>query len=193
MRIKLLTVILLFLLITGCATVPPPNNVNNICSIFRQYPSWKIATKRAERRWHVPVSVQMAIIYQESSFISDAKPPRKRLLGIIPWKRPTSAYGYCQAIDHTWGVYQRSTSRYFTERHNFAEATQFIGWYANRAKIKAGVPLNNAYLLYLAYHEGITNYKNKTYLRKPWLMRVAKKVQLRANRYRRQLFFCDYY
>jgi hypothetical protein len=132
----------------------------------------------------------MAIIYQESSFVADAKPPRRRLLGIIPWKRPTSAYGYCQAVDNTWDVYQRRTCRYGTARHEFADATEFIGWYASRAKIRAGVSPYDAYNLYLAYHEGITNYMHKSYLYKPWLMQVAKRVQKRANTYHAQLIMC---
>src|SRR5436190_471638 len=100
MRLNLLTLLVLFILLTSCATIPPPDNPNNIRSIFRQYPEWKCATECVERQWKVPVSVQMAIVRQESDFVADAKPPRKKLLGLIPLNRPTTAYGYCQAIDH---------------------------------------------------------------------------------------------
>jgi hypothetical protein len=191
MRIKTIIALCFFLLLTGCATLPPPDNAHNICSIFRQYPEWRQATEHTEQRWRVPVSVQMAIIYQESSFVSNAKPPRKRLLGFIPWKRPTSAYGYCQAIDHTWGLYQKSTCRYSNERHDFAEASEFVGWYADRAHRRAGISPSDAYSLYLAYHEGITNYMHKTYLKKAWLMKVAKKVRARSNMYQAQLYMCN--
>jgi hypothetical protein len=190
MRKKLGMLIVCCSILSGCATVPPPSNANNLCSIFRQYPEWLTATARTERRWNVPISVQMAIMYQESSFVSNAKPPRQRLLGFIPWTRPTSAYGYCQAVDPTWKLYQRMTSRYDTQRHEFADASEFVGWYAMRAKIRAGIPPTNAYELYLAYHEGITNYMNKSYLYKPWLMRVAQKVQSRAKMYDSQLLKC---
>lgn len=193
MRIKIWAIIIFLLLLTGCATVPPPNNTHNLCSIFRQYPDWKIATHRTERRWKVPTAVQMAIIYQESSFISDAKPPRTRLLGVIPWSRPTTAYGYCQAVNPTWRLYQHNTGCYDTNRYDFADADEFIGWYAFQAKRRAGIPPNNAYLLYLAYHEGITNYMRQSYLRKPWLMKVAKRVQARARMYNAQLLMCDDY
>ena len=193
MRIKIGIIIFLSLLLIGCATVPPPDNAHNICSIFQQYPEWQEATLRTERRFKVPVAVQMAVIYQESSFNATARPPRQWIFGIIPWTRPTSAYGYCQAVDPTWRLYQRETGNYDTNRHDFAEADEFVGWYAARAKRRAGVPPNDAYALYLAYHEGITNYMNRTYLRKPWLMRVAKKVQARARMYDRQLLRCGYY
>lgn len=190
MRKKLRTIALCCLLLSGCASVPPPDNVNNICRIFNQYPYWREATARTERRWNVPIAVQMAIMYQESSFVSDAKPPRQHLLGFIPWTRPTSAYGYCQAVDHTWNLYKSVTSNYAANRYDFEDASEFIGWYAMRAKVRAGISPTNAFQLYLAYHEGITNYMNKTYMYKPWLIRVAKKVQWRANLYRTQLARC---
>lgn len=190
MQIRYLIIIFLGLLIASCATVPPPNHTNNICSIFWQYPEWKKATKRTERRWGVPIAVQMAIMYQESSFVADAKPPRTKLLGFIPWTRPTSAYGYSQAINHTWRLYQRSTGRYNANRYIFADADDFIGWYALRAKVRAGIQPTDAYSLYLAYHEGITNYKNQTYRYKYWLMRTAKRVQARAKMYGKQLARC---
>jgi hypothetical protein len=192
MRIQYWIVIFLFILLTSCATMPPPKHTHNICSIFNQYPDWKYYTKRTQKKWKVPVEVQMAIMYQESSFIADAKPPREMILGIIPWARPTSAYGYSQAIDHTWRLYQRSMGHYDANRHDFADADDFIGWYASRASLRAGIPPYDAYALYLAYHEGITNYNHKSYYLKPWLMRVAKRVQARAAMYRKQLLGCWY-
>jgi hypothetical protein len=185
MQIKVWIVIVLSLLLVSCATIPPPSHTQNLCSIF-----WRTATQNTERRWHVPVAVQMAIMYQESSFVCDAKPPRTLVLGFIPWTRPTTAYGYCQAVDPTWRVYQHQTGRYDTYRHNFADADEFVGWYASRAYKRAGIPPTNAYSLYLAYHEGITNYMHRSYLKKPWLMRVAQRVQARAKMYQSQLKRC---
>lgn len=193
MNIRLIWMLILSLLLASCATVPPPDNTSNICRIFQQYPEWYLVTKRTEQRWGVPVAVQMAIINQESSFVSDARPPRTKLLYVIPWTRPTSAYGYSQAINHTWHLYQQSTGHYYASRDEFADADNFVGWYASRAHSRAGISPNNAYQLYLAYHEGITNYKNKTYLAKPWLMRVAAKVKSRAQLYNSQLKRCLFY
>jgi len=52
----------------------------------------------------------MAIIRQESSFQADAQPPRSRILWIIPGPRPSSAYGYSQALDGTWDWYRQATA-----------------------------------------------------------------------------------
>ena len=52
-------------------------------------------------------STLMAIIRQESSFDPNAAPDREKILGIIPWKRPSSARGYSQAVDATWDQYKK--------------------------------------------------------------------------------------
>lgn len=181
--------ILMSLLLTGCVT-SIPHNVNHVCSIFREYPAWYRDTKHVERRWHVPVHVQMAIVHQESHFYSNATPPRTKLLGLIPWRRPTSAYGYSQVLDGTWRLYKNSRGRWWVSRDSFGDAVDFIGWYANQAYRRAGIARHDPYRLYLAYHEGVTGYMNKTYLKKPWLIMVAHKVSARSMLYHYQLKRC---
>ncbi|OGT30939.1 MAG: hypothetical protein A3E87_08140 [Gammaproteobacteria bacterium RIFCSPHIGHO2_12_FULL_35_23] len=181
--------LLLCSLLTSCAP-SPPNNIENICSIFKQYPSWYWDASSVQAEWGLPISVLMAIIYQESQFRANAAPPREKLLWIIPWKRPTSAYGYSQAINGTWKNYQLDTGRMSSNRDAFGDAASFVGWFTYQAHIKVGIPMNNAFELYLAYHEGIGGYQLKTYRSKPWLVTVAHKVQLRAQVYRAQLILC---
>lgn len=185
--------IVVFLILTSCATLPRPDHVEDICSIFTQYPDWYRDAKQCQARWGVPIAVQMSIINQESSFGARAAPPRKKLLWIIPWKRPTSAYGYSQALKNTWKDYQRQTGNSYGKRQEFADATDFIGWYSHQAHLQAGVAANNPYALYLAYHEGINGYSKYSYIKKPWLIRVARKVSTRTLRYQNQLIRCERY
>ena len=191
MRKEIALVLVSCTILTGCFVPQPPKNVDNICSIFREYPRWHARAKATERRWHIPVAVQMAIIHQESKFNGTAKPERTKLLWVIPWNRPSSAYGYSQALDGTWDVYKKNRGRYFSSRDSFADATDFIGWYANQAYIKGGIEKSNAYELYLAYHEGIGGYSRKSYLQKLWLIKVAQKVERRARIYEWQLEQCS--
>ncbi|MDP1601722.1 MAG: transglycosylase SLT domain-containing protein [Legionella sp.] len=179
----------LFFLLASCVS-KPPSDVNNVCHIFKQYPKWARYTKDVERRWKVPVPVQMAIIHQESKFDGRAKPPRTKMLWVIPWKRPSSAYGYSQALRSTWAHYKLTNGGLLSSRTNFDDAVDFIGWYANQANRQAGIPRNDAYSLYLAYHEGIGGYQRKTFLKKPWLIQVAKKVSARSAIYQAQLNAC---
>ena len=180
----------LLLSLVGCIT-PPPRDQHNICSIFKQYPAWARETKDVQKRWLVPVAVQMAIIHQESSFNAQAQPARRKLLWFIPWDRPSTAYGYAQALRSTWRYYQRDSGYFLASRTSFSDGVDFIGWYANQAYKRANIARTDPYSLYLAYHEGIGGYMHKTYLRKPWLVRVAHKVSARASLYQAQLNRCS--
>ena len=141
-RIVFLTGVLFIL--AGCAP-SPPSNMNNACAIFQQYPRWYWDALNSYRRWGVPVSVQMAIIKQESHFRASAAPPRTKLFGFIPWSRPTSAYGYAQAVNGTWKEYIQSTNNGGADRDSFADATDFIGWYGYQANKKLAISKRNAY------------------------------------------------
>lgn len=171
-------------------SVSRPRNITNVCAIFHQYRSWYWDAQRTQKRWGVPVSVLMAIIYQESRFQSTVKPPRERLLWIIPWKRPTTADGFAQAEYETWWEYQDYTDNFSARRSKFKDAVDFIGWYGYMAHRKLGIPRNNAYRVYLAYHEGIGGYAQGTYRNKRWLRNVAWRVQRRAQIYHAQLVQC---
>ena len=190
LKIKKILAFVLLIHLSSCSITPPPNHIDSVCQIFKQYPRWYTDALRTQQRWHVPIPVQMAIIHQESKFNAQAKPPRTKLLWFIPWARPSSAYGYSQALDGTWKLYQRQSGYPWSSRENFADGVDFIGWYAHEAHRMAGIPPSNAYALYLAYHEGIGGYQRKTYLKKKWLMPVARKVAFRAQMYQAQLRRC---
>jgi hypothetical protein len=180
----------LSLLLTACVSKPPAD-VNNVCNIFKQYPRWYRDAKDVERRWKVPVPVQMAIVHQESKFDAQARPSRTKILWIIPWSRPSSAYGYAQALHSTWREYKYSNGNILSSRDDFGDGVDFIGWYANQAHKKAHIPRDDAYSLYLAYHEGVGGYQRQSYLKKPWLINVAHKVSAKSKIYAMQLNQCQ--
>jgi hypothetical protein len=178
------------LLAAGCASIPPKNPAN-VCSIFYEKEDWYAGARKAQRRWGLPVPVQMAIINQESSFVEDARPPRYRFLGFIPLWRPTSAYGYGQATDQTWAWYQAKTGREGADRDEFGDAADFVGWYAHQSYVQLGIPKHDAYRQYLAYHEGHGGYRRGSHKSKAWLLQAARKVASNAGRYQRQLAGCQ--
>ncbi len=175
----------------SACTSSPPSQAENVCEIFTEQRGWYRDAKKAERRWGVPSSVLMAFSFQESSYQARAKPPRTRLLWVIPWRRPSTAYGYTQALDSTWREYQRATGRSRARRHHFGDAMDFIGWYNRRSADQLGLPRNDAYSLYLAYHEGVGGFRRGTYRDKPWLQDVARRVHSRAYAYQTQLAGCE--
>jgi hypothetical protein len=161
-----------------------------LCSIFHQRRGWYRASQQTAQRWGVPEAVQLAIIHQESRFIAQARPPRTRWLWVFPGPRPSSAYGYGQILDGTWEEYRHAVGRSGAERDDFGDVADFIGWYADAAHRRTGVPKSNAGGLYLAYHEGIGGYSRGTHRDKPWLAKVAGKVSRRAVRYQAQYDAC---
>jgi hypothetical protein len=168
-----------------------PDNVENICAIFDDRYSWYRAAKASEERWGTPKHVQMAIVRQESSFIFNARPPRTKLMGFIPWKRPSNAYGFAQALDNTWQWYLDDTDREYANRDEFEDAIDFVGWYTHQSNRIVGISKWDPYNQYLAYHEGQGGWREKTFEQKAWLKKKAKQVDKRAREWWVQLQHCE--
>lgn len=175
--------------LAACSTAAP-RQVDDACAIFSEREGWYDDALEANKRWGVPISIQLAFIRQESSFESDAKPPRKKYLGFIPGRRPSNAFGYAQALDSTWDEYRRATGEGGADRDEFGDAVDFIGWYNARSARLCGLRKDDAYGLYLAYHEGPHGYRRGSYRHKRWLMTAATRVAKKAERYRSQLQRC---
>lgn len=167
-----------------------PRELDDACAIVRQHPDYLRAFRAAERAWGVPVAVQMAIIYQESKFIGNARTPHQFALGVIPIGRQSSAYGYAQALDATWDEYLSDQGRRGARRDDIRDATDFMGWYMTDTVAETGIALNDAENQYLAYHEGRSGYLRGSHNAKAWLLRVAAEVGSRAVMYDAQLRAC---
>jgi hypothetical protein len=178
------------LLLASC-TAKQPSNIDNICEIFSEQRAWYKAANKSAKRWGTTIPVMMSVIHQESSFKAKAKPPRTKILWVFPGPRPASAKGYAQAIDGTWDSYRRSTGRWSADRNDFKDASDFIGWYIDQSASKNGIAKTDAQHLYLSYHEGQGGFAKGTHQGKPWLLKVAKKVEARAKTFDRQLKGCE--
>lgn len=187
---RLLLLLSCALVLGGCTT-SQPRDVEDICAIFKEKDDWYDDAADASDEWGSPIAVMMAIMYQESRFEAKAKPPRKKILGFIPGPRPSSAYGYSQAKKSTWKDYKRSAGRYGSDRDDFADAIDFVGWYNYQSYKRSGISLKDPYRLYLAYHEGHGGYNRGSYRKKKWLMDVARKVERKAGTYQQQLAGCE--
>jgi hypothetical protein len=190
---KILLLIFIPLLINACSSNPPKESHNNICHIYEYDDDWEDAAKESAARWGTPEYILMAFIHQESRFKDDAQPPRPYALGFIPLPRRSSSYGYSQAQDPVWLEYQRDTGNSSARRSDVEDSLDFIGWYNYQSHKKNRISRHDAYRLYLAYHEGQGGFQRRTYLKKHWLLKVAKKVQRRAYTYKQQLKNCSRY
>lgn len=189
---RLLRAMVLLALVSGCGSgnYSAPRNLDDACAIITERPKYFSAMRAAERRWGVPVYVQMATIYQESRFVGNARTPHQFLLGVIPMGRQSSAYGYSQALDSTWDDYRLSTGNRGARRDRIWDATDFMGWYMDQTAQRLSISKLDASRQYLAYHEGHTGYARGSYNDKAWLMRVADQVGRRSQTYQVQLATC---
>ena len=181
---------ILFIFVIACTSNQQINTANS-CIIFDEKRNWYKATKKSYDKWGTPIALQLAIINQESAFSQFAKPKRKKILGIFPGSRPSTAFGYAQVTNPTWEWYKTKTQNNNASRANFSDVTDFIGWYTTQSKNIVGISKNDFYNQYLAYHEGQGGWKKKSYLDKLWLIEVAKTVERNAKTYNNQLKDCE--
>jgi hypothetical protein len=187
---RLLCLVLLILSVSACTT-SPPRNPGDICAIFREKDGWYGDANDASKKWNSPIPIMMAIMYQESRFVANAKPPKKYWLGFIPAGRMSDAYGYAQAKDGTWKWYVDKSGNWGADRDDFTDAIDFVGWYNNTSGKINGISNTDTYSLYMAYHEGHGGFKKRSFASKPWLLRVASNVSARAATYGSQLSRCE--
>ena len=180
-------IILLFFLLTGCSSIP--SNTSNSCLIFDERYLWYKHVKRVEQKWGTPIYIQLAFIKMESDFDWLAKPSRQKIFKVIPFKRPSSSFGYSQAVKGTWEQYKRETGNKLATRARFKDSVDFIGWYTNKTQSILKISKKDAFRQYLAYHEGWGNYKY--YKKNKKVIRLAKKVEKQSYIYKKQLLSCS--
>ena len=186
-RSNKLLLIFIFFLISACSSIP--KNTSDSCSIFNERYLWYKYTKKTEQKWGTPIYLQLAIIKMESDFDWLAKPQRRKIFKVIPYKRPSSSFGYSQAVKGTWNQYKKETNNKLATRARFRDSVDFIGWYTDKTEKLLKISKKDVYRQYLAYHEGWGNYKN--YKNNQKVIILAKKVSGQANEYRKQLMKCQ--
>ena len=187
MKILKINFLLIFVfLISACSSIP--SNTSDSCSIFNERYLWYKYAKKSEQKWGTPIYLQLAIIKMESGFDWLAKPPRQKLFKIVPYKRPSSSFGYSQAVKGTWRQYKTETGNKIATRTRFKDSVDFIGWYTSKTEKILKVSKQDAFKQYIAYHEGWGNYKN--YKNNKKVIDLAKKVERQASIYKKQLSDC---
>ena len=177
----------LFFFIFSCSSIP--KNTADSCSIFSERYLWYKHAKKTEQKWGTPIYIQLAFIKMESDFDWLARPERLKIFKVIPYRRPSSSFGYSQAVKGTWKQYKEETNNKLATRTRFKDSVDFIGWYTNKTEKLLKISKKDAFRQYIAYHEGWGNYKK--YKEKPKVILLAKKVQQQSNKYKRQLNKCS--
>mgnify|MGYP001288249171 FL=1 len=176
----------LFFFIFSCSSIP--KNTADGCSIFSERYLWYKHAKKAEQKWGTPIYLQLAFIKMESDFDWLARPERLKIFKVIPYRRPSSSFGYSQSVKGTWKQYKEETNNKLATRTRFKDSVDFIGWYTNKTEKLLKISKKDAFRQYIAYHEGWGNYKK--YKEKPKVILLAKKVQQQSDKYKSQLNKC---
>ena len=185
-KLNLILSSFVILLISACSSIP--KNTADGCSIFSERYLWYKHAKKTEQKWGTPIYIQLAFIKMESDFDWLAKPKRKKIFKVIPYKRPSSSFGYSQAVKGTWKQYKKETGNKFATRTRFKDSVDFIGWYTNKTEKILKISKKDSFKQYLAYHEGWGNFKN--YKNNQKVILIAKKVQKQSVKYKKQLAGC---
>ena len=184
--IKTNFLLIILFIVSSCSSIP--SNTSNSCSIFEERYLWYKHVKKSEQKWGTPIYLQLAIIKMESGFDWLAKPPRKKIFKVIPYKRLSSSFGYSQAVKGTWQQYKNETGNKLARRTRFKDSVDFIGWYTSKSEKILKISKEDVFRQYIAYHEGWGNYKN--YKKNEKIINLAKRVEKQSNIYKKQLIDC---
>ena len=186
---KSLSYLIFFIFIASCTSVP--KYPSNACKIFSEKYLWYKHAKKSSETYGAPVHIILAFVNKESGFKRFAKPKRKKLFKIIPYKRPSSSFGYSQAVKKTWELYKTENNKPLALRTRFKDSVMFIGWYMKKTNEINKIPLTDAYRQYLNYYLGWGSYKKEIYKRDKNSIIFAKKVEKQSKIYKKQLRECQ--
>jgi len=179
----------ILIFITSCSSVP--KYPQNACKIFGENYLWYKSIAKSSKKYGAPVHIILAFVNKESGFNRWAKPKRTKLFKVIPYKRPSSSFGYSQAVNKTWELYKTETNNPLALRARFRDSVFFISWYISKTNKINKIPLNDAYRQYLNYYLGWGNYSKKVYETDKKAIIYAKNVEKQSKIYKSQLRECQ--
>ena len=179
----------IFLLVASCSSVP--KNPQNACKIFGENYLWYKSIQKSSKKYGAPAHIILAFVDKESGFNRWAKPKRTKLFKVVPYKRPSSSFGYSQAVKKTWELYKTETNNPLALRARFKDSVMFIGWYISKTNKINKIPRSDAYRQYLNYYLGWGNYAKKIYKTDKKAVIFAKSVEKQSKIYKNQLRECQ--
>ena len=186
---KNLIYFIIFIFIASCSSIP--KYPSNACKIFGERYLWYKHTKKSSEIYGAPIHIILAFVNKESGFNRWAKPKRTKIFKVVPYKRPSSSFGYSQAVNKTWEMYKIDTNNPLALRTRFKDSVMFIGWYIRKTNKINKVPLNDSFNQYLNYYLGWGDYSKKVYKTDKKSVIYAKRVEKLSNIYKNQLKDCE--
>ena len=148
-------------------------------------------SKKSSETYGAPIHIILAFVNKESGFNRWARPKRTKLFKVVPYKRPSSSFGYSQAIKKTWELYKTETNSPLALRNRFKDSVMFIGWYMKKTNNINKISMTDSYRQYLNYYLGWGNYAKKVYKTDKKAIIFAKSVEKQSKIYKSQLIECQ--
>ena len=186
---KYLIHFVVFLFLTSCSSIP--RYPQNACKIFGENYLWYKHVKKSSETYGAPIHIILAFVNKESGFNRWAKPPRQKLFKVVPYKRPSSSFGYSQAVKKTWELYKTETNNPLALRTRFKDSVMFIGWYIKKTNKINKISIKDSYRQYLNYYLGWGSYAKKVYKTDKNSIIFAKSVEKQSKIYKKQLQECS--
>ena len=180
---------IIFFFLSTCSSVP--KYPQNACKIFGENYLWYKSVKKSSETYGAPIHIILAFVNKESGFNRWAKPKRTKLFKVVPYKRPSSSFGYSQAVKKTWKLYKIETDNPLALRTRFKDSVMFIGWYISKTNKINKIPLSDSYRQYLNYYLGWGSYASKAYKTDKKAIIFAKSVEKQSKIYKSQLIECE--
>lgn len=180
-------------LTSGCSS-DPASGADNLCSVFQDHDAWYAAAHRTHQKYGIPMHVAFALLVHEDSVASgNARDKTVSFQNGAVIKPISEEQGYLVVDDAVWEEYLDDEGSFLSDRDDFTDALDFIGWYMTKTKERTGIAYTDAYNQYLNYREGWDAYKGGEHQGKDWLVTEAESARERAERFRTQLLHCNLY
>ncbi|MCP4588775.1 hypothetical protein [Pseudoalteromonas sp.] len=166
--VKVLPLLALVMGLSGCFGSEVRQQLN-ICEELDNYDEWIEATVSTQLKYGTPISLSLALLELPLSDL-DKKHVRPR------------------AAD--WDEYRIRSERWGASPHEAEDAVDFIGWFTQQSGTRNSISWDDVSAHYLALRLGHGDYQRFDKSKFPELNQQAQQVELRAQRWQRELTAC---
>ncbi|MFC6200014.1 transglycosylase SLT domain-containing protein [Ponticaulis profundi] len=158
------------------------------CQIFRDRSDWYEAAKETEIRWGLTPEHQLALFAEEWALDGERLPPKWRPTFTLPAKgTPGLPAGFFEA---TWQNYKAETGQAGASPNEFADLSDFMGWYFARTSNRTQLSPFDSLGVYYVWKLGPRGYATGAWQSNMWIAQRANRYAERVRLFRRDLEDC---
>lgn len=177
--------------LTGPGFADPDETKPFACELQDKRPDWVRAMTHTENRWGLTTDAQLALISYEWSLEDQQLPSSWRPSWSLPGRaQPGMTPGY---FDATWERYKYETGAKNASVRDFADFSDFMGWYLTSTASLTNVLPGDAAGLYILWRRGPRYYTSGEWRRDTGMISQSEKFAYRAQQISDDLASCSIY